>query len=257
MECGINFRSLRAGLNHSEERSYTGWLPVQGLAINWDVPAVSIKDGSQLSSTPEPEIEFQEGRYRSSEADFQEFESEIIDQLIRKEKLRIFFNPVFGLFSLPGDPLEDFLARIAEAALGRVEPELGRLRSKFELQLEQIREANSRRGQLAEGPGVEKIILRNLQFFESENRITAMFSTLAGSVFGTTEPRSDSDPVAARDAELREDLVRVEQEASQALRRLYEEYLSLANEHDVFDIGLQPDNIQVIRSALLWVPVSR
>ena len=27
IECSINFRSLRAGLNHSEERSYAAWLP--------------------------------------------------------------------------------------------------------------------------------------------------------------------------------------------------------------------------------------
>lgn len=48
---------------------------------------------------------------------------------------------------------------------------------------------------------------------------------------------------------------RIEQEASDALRTLYEEYLKLANEYDVFEIGLQPDNVQVIRRAILWIPV--
>jgi len=31
--------------------------------------------------------------------------------------------------------------------------------------------------------------------------------------------------------------------------------LTLANEYDNFEIGLQPDNIQVMRRILLWVPV--
>ncbi|PYT06139.1 MAG: hypothetical protein DMF60_09975 [Acidobacteria bacterium] len=57
------------------------------------------------------------------------------------------------------------------------------------------------------------------------------------------------------EAELREDLGRIEQEASEALRALYDEYLALANEYDTFEIGLQPDNIQVIRRMLVWVPV--
>jgi len=39
------------------------------------------------------------------------------------------------------------------------------------------------------------------------------------------------------------------------LRALYDEYLTLANEYDTFEIGLQPENIQVMRCILLWVPV--
>ena len=55
---------------------------------------------------------------------------------------------------------------------------------------------------------------------------------------------------------MREDLDRIEQEASEALRALYSEYLALANEYDIFEIGLQADNIQVARRLLLWVPVA-
>ena len=81
-----------------------------------------------------------------------------------------------------------------------------------------------------------------------------MFSTLAGAVFGSSEPREE-EKFRADETELREDLERIEQEASEALRALYDEYLALANEYDIFEIGLQPDNIQVIRTMLLWVPV--
>ena len=163
---------------------------------------------------------------------------------------------MFGLFSAPDDALEQFLSRVAEAALGRVEPEMKRLRGMFELQLEQVREANTRKGLQAENLSLEDIISRNLHFFESENRLAGMFSTLAGSVFGTTEPRSETEEFQWEEAELRDDLERVEQEASEALRELYGEYLTLANEHDTFEIGLQPDNIQTTRRALLWVPVA-
>jgi hypothetical protein len=175
---------------------------------------------------------------------------------VRNERLKLYFNPVFGLFSAPGDDLEDFLARVAEAALSRVEPELKRLRSRFGLHLEQVRETRFDRGEIAEDRSFENFISRKLRFFESENRIAAMFSTLAGSVFGTSEPRAVPEANQPDEIELSEDLDRVEQEASEALKALYSEYLTVANEYDNFEIGLQPNNIQVIRHSVLWVPFS-
>jgi hypothetical protein len=255
VECSVNFRSLRAGLNHSEERSYTAWLPEGDMAIDWDKPAAEISNVSQLAVLPDRSIHHKPGNFVTTKADFEQYEAELIDKLARNERLRLFFNPVFGLFSAPDDALEQFLPRVAEAALGRVEPEMRRLRGMFELQLEQVREAHTRKGRQAEKMSLEDIISRNLHFFESENRIAGMFSTLAGSVFGTTEPRSETEEFQWEEAELRDDLERIEQEASEALRELYGEYLTLANEHDTFEIGLQPGNIQITRRALLWVPV--
>jgi hypothetical protein len=255
IECKVNFRSLRAGLNHSEERSYTAWLPEGDLAIDWDQPALDCYEHTQLSLQPDASLEYRPGNFKTTRKDFDQYEAELTDNLIRTERLRVFFNPVFGLFSAPGDLLEDFLARVAEAALGRVEPELKRIRGKFELQFEQVREAYAAKGLRAERLSLERFISQKLHFLESENRLAGMFSTLAGAVFGTTESRPAAEIEEPSEAELREDLSRVEQEASEALRALYDEYLALANEYDIFEIGLQPDNVQVVRRALLWVPV--
>lgn len=254
IECAVNFRSLRAGLNHSEERSYAAWIPESELAIDWDSPAAQFNERSQLTIMPDSKIGYWKGKYQTTKADFEMYETELVDKLVRNERLQLFFNPVFGLFSAPGDAVTDFLARVAEAALGRVEPELKNLRNRFELQLEQVREAQAAKGMRAEAFNLESFISHKLHLFESENRLADMFSTLAGAVFGATEPRLQSEPVEWEEAELREDLYRVEQEASLALRALYAEYLTLANEYDVFEIGVQPNNIQVTRRMLLWVP---
>ncbi|MFL6276363.1 MAG: hypothetical protein ACJ74G_14330 [Blastocatellia bacterium] len=256
VECSINFRSLRAGLNHSEERTYSAWLPESDLAIDWDRPTVDSPTLAQLATRPDPSIPHHNGKYQTTREDFEQYEAELIAQLVRNERLRVFFTPAFGLFSVPGETREDFLPRIAEAALSRVEPELKRLRNRFELQLEQVREAQGLKGSRMEEISLESFIAHKMHLFESEHRLADMFSTLAGAVFGTTEPRPLSEVVKWEDAELREDLDRIEQEASEALRALYEEYLALANEYDIFEIGLQPQNIQVARRLLLWVPVA-
>ncbi len=255
VECTINFRSLRAGLNYSEERNYTAWLPESDLAIDWDTPAAIFNESSQLVTWPNSNFVYHRGNYTATAEDLQQYANELTDKLARSERLRIFFNPVFGLFSAPGDGLEHFLDRVAEAALGRVEPELRRLRTRFELHFEQVREAHSARGLSAEDLG-ERLLSQNLRFFESENRLAAMFSTLAGSVFGTTKARPEPEPYNFEEVELSEDLDRIEQEASEALRALYSEYLIVANEYDTFEIGLQHNNVQPIRRALLWVPVT-
>lgn len=255
IECAVNFRSLRAGLNHSEERNYSAWLPEADLGIDWDSPAGEFNDLSQLALQPDPAISYRPGNYLTTKSDLEQYVADLTGKLVRAERLRVYFNPVFGLFSDPGDLLDDFLACVADAALGRIEPELKRLRNRFELQLEQVREAQALKGSFAESLNLESFISNKLHFFESENRLAGMFSTLAGAVFGSAEPRSKEEPYRADEAELREDLERIEQEASEALRAAYDEYLALATEYDTFEIGLQPDNIQVIRRVLVWVPV--
>lgn len=256
IEYTVNFRSLRAGLNHSEERSHSAWLPEADLAMDWASGVADIDGVSQLSAQPDPAIGFHPGNYLTTKSDFDQCVAELIESLVRTERLKIYFNPVFGLFSAPDDPMEDFLTRVADAALGRIEPELKRLRNRFELQLEQVREAQASKGTLTESLNLESFISNKLHFFESENRLAGMFSTLAGAVFGSAEPRSSEEVYREDESELREDLERIEQEASEALRALYDEYLALANEYDTFEIGVQPDNLQVIRSILLWVPVN-
>lgn len=253
IECKTNFRSLRAGLNHSEEHNYTAWLPEADLAIDWDSPAAFLDEGS-LAHDASAGSGYKQGNYSINKADFDLYEAELVDKLVRTERLGIFFNPVFGLFSAPGDDLGEFLARVAEAALGRAEPEMKRLRNRFELHLEQVREAQSAKGFRSESLNLDSFISHKLHFFESENRLADMFSTLAGMVFGTTEARAHTEDFPPEESELHEDLGRIEQEASDALKALYAEYLTLANEYDIFEIGLQPDNIQVSRRMLLWVP---
>jgi hypothetical protein len=255
VECTVNFRSLRAGLNHSEERNYAAWIAESDLAIDWDQLAAPANAQLKLQLQEAPGIAYLPGNYQTTASHLQQYEEQLLNGLVRKERLRIYFNPVFGLFSTPEDSLQDFLSKVAEASLSRVEPELVQLRRKFELQMEQIRESHFDRETSTEELS-ENLITRNMRFSQSENRLTEMFSTLAGSVFSSTKPRRQSESSGQLDDELREDLERIEKEAGTALHALYDEYLLLANEYDIFEIGLQPDNIQVVRRALLWVAVA-
>src|SRR5262249_19173754 len=176
------------------------------VARHWDTTACDIDQGPRLMPAPQSDVGYRPGNYVAAKQDFAQYQAELVDALSRNARLRIFYNPVFGLFSAPGDQLEEFLGVVAEAALRRVEPELKQLRRKFELQLEQIREAQSKKGRAAEGLSVDRLVSRDLQLSESETRLTSIFSHLAGTVFGTQDSQLQDYAGEKIDVELREDL---------------------------------------------------
>lgn len=267
VDCRVNFRSLKAGFNHSEERSYTAWLPDGSLPVDWDVAAIPTVETSRLGGSPDPGVAPAATRPTLDAARFDELETDLVDDLLRRERLVLFYNPLFEIFSDVGEARADFLDRSAEVALEKIEPELKQLKHVFELQLEQVREAHiTRRGGVNFDSGVasaadnkaeiERLLQSRTEFFEVEKRVTSLFTGLAGFVlqmpFAKPAPALDEGDAAL---ELREDLGRVEQEAADALNELYTRYLEMVRAYDEFEIRLQPGNVRVLKRALVWIPV--
>ncbi len=269
IDCRVNFRSLKVSLNHSDERSYTSWLPGGTLPVDWDISAVDVVTGVRLGHQPDTSIGEPAERPTLGPERWDEIETDLVDALLRRERLVLFYNPLFEIFSDVRESRSDFLDRSAEVALQEIEPELKRLKHVFELQLEQVREAHvTKRGSVVIDTGsssaadnkleIERLLQGRTEFFEVEKRVTSLFTGLAGFVlqmpFAKPVPADDSSDAAL---ELREDLARVEQEAADALNELYTRYLEMVRSFDEFEIRLQPANIRVLRRALLWIPVRR
>lgn len=270
VDCSINFRSLKAGLNESEERTFTAWLRPGSSAVDWDFVAIDPVIESDLDTSPDEAIRQPEARPELDEERWSELESDLVDRLTRREKLVLHYNALFEIFSGVRETLADFLDRAAEIALQNIEPELKQLKHVYELQLEQVREAHlNRRGALLAdelGGGVptskleiERMLRGRTEFSETENRVTSLFTGLAGLVLQVPTARSDEGDVEVTDGpaqDLRDDLGRVEREAADALNELYTKYLEMVRSYDDFVIGIQPANIRIVRRALVWVPVT-
>lgn len=266
MECLVSFRSLKAGISHSDERPYTAWLPDRELPVDWDTQAVEAIDLARVSEQPSPGVRPAPEPPSLTAERFQEIETDLIDSLARRERLVVLYNPLFQIFSGVAEPIEDFLARAGEAALASLETELKQLKQTFELRLEQVREAQARQTKPEADPGaqdsgdskgeIERLLIKRTEFFEAEHRLASLFTGIAGLFFSipTLEDRSSGERPGTT-AELHEDLIRLEQEASTALNDLYTRYLDMVRSYDEFAIGIQPNNVKVLRRALLWVPV--
>jgi hypothetical protein len=256
IECRLNFRSLRAGYHHSEERIYTTWYPESNLPVDWDVSPITLTTHQKLASQPMAQLPQKAGDYRLTAKRFQELEDTLIDQLNRKEMLKLLYNSTFKLYSTPEEPREDFIDRVSELAMPQIEARLRELMRQFELKLERVREAEERKGrklQLPE-PDLMKMLEQRYKLLTSKSRLASVF--LSGARVALRPARvllTGSADLLNR--ELHETLTRLEQEACDAVNRVYEQFLDLSTHCESFEIGLQPQNIQVVRRAVLWLAV--
>jgi hypothetical protein len=261
VECLINFRSIKAGISETVDRIYTAWLPGSGVTIDWDTPAIASLDNARLADRPDPAIAPPVVDFGEAVERFDEMEAELLDLLVRRERVVVCYNPIFNLFSDVDERRDDFLARTAEIALQEIEPELKQLQHVFEMQLDQLRQAQGRHdhatglGEPSVGPEeqaeVERRLMSRTGILDTETHLASLFSGFAGLVLRmpAIQPRAVDSGAAA---ELREDLARVEQEAAEALNQLYTRYIDMVRSCDEFEIGIQPGNIRVLRRMILW-----
>ncbi len=256
VECKLTFRSLRASYHHTEERIYTAWYPESDLPIDWDKKIIDLPTGTKFSSAPTSPLPQQEGGCIFNSLRLAELEEELINSLVRKEKLCLLHNPTFKLYSTPDQTKDDFLDKVSEIALAEMEPELKDLMRKFELKLEQVREAEERKGR--KDPLPEPDLLKSLEqrseIFTSKTRLTSMFLNTAKQTLKGKPQRGDlSSSLDLMNNELHQTLSRIEREACDAANDLCDTFLARSQQCDTFEIGLQPQNIQVLRRGVLWL----
>jgi hypothetical protein len=257
VECKLTFRSLRASFHHNEERNYTAWYPESDLPVDWDRPAIQLPPGVKLASAAPTQLPTKPGNYKFTTERISEMEDELVDRLMRTEKLRLLYNPTFKIYSTPDEEKDKFLSRVSEKGLSDLEPELRELMRRFELKFEQVREAEERKGRkepLPE-PDLLKMIEQRSELLTSKARLTSMFLNSAKTLLKPSRVNEASAiSLENTNLELHETLSRIEQEARDAVATLCDEFLERAAQCDSFEIGLQRQNIQVLRRALLWVP---
>jgi len=256
IECKLTFRSLRASYHHTEERIYTAWYPENDRPIDWDKKIIDLPAGTKFSSVPPSPLPQQGGNCIFTSTRLAELEEELINILVRKEKLCLLHNPAFKIYSTPGQTKDNFLDKVSEIALAEMEPELKDLMRKFELKLEQVREAEERKGRkepLPE-PDLLKSLEKRSEIFTSKTRLTSMFLNTAKKALRFKSQRDVlSNSVDLINTELQETLSRIEREACDAANDLCDTFLSRSQQCDTFEVGLQPQNIQVLRRGVLWL----
>jgi hypothetical protein len=184
-------------------------------------------------------------------AHLQYIEGQFLRYLLRHFEVRIFRNPYLRLYSLPGEPKDDFTARCLEMLARPFRAELDSIRELCDRKLERVKikylKSDSDRGFAEERVSAEA---RN-RIHEMAERVEELFVTAEL----TAEP-SAGDPVysTTADGTLEQRLASIESEARDAIRRLATEYTEMAENLDEYLVRPSLKDIRLGGVSVLWIP---
>lgn len=257
LDCKMVFRSLRASFHYNEERYFTAWYPESDLPVDWDQRAIELGIEQKLTTVPVVDLPKRQGNWLFTSERLADMEEELINTLVRTEKLSVFYNPAFKLYSTPEETKEEFLERVSEKGIVDLEPEMRELTKMFEMKIEQVRESEERKGRKGKLPNIDllELLEKRSELFHIKSRISSIFLKSARNNLKSKRIGHSIDATTVHpNSELHETLTLIEQEAADAVSELYSDFLARISQCDNFEVGLQRQNIQVLRKGVLWVP---
>jgi hypothetical protein len=189
---------------------------------------------------------------------------DVVARVVAEESRGMWANPTLKLHGRPGESRADFDARCAAAVEARVDDEVGTLRATYEKKVDtledRIRRLDERRAQEAtahagkqaeEWMNVGETVL---SFFTGRKKSLTAVATRRRQVVAAGQRVESAD---AELAEAREAVYALEQELEDKIAALCEREGRALGATVEREIRLERDDVRVLRSGLLWVPVSR
>lgn len=205
-------------------------------ATSLDIRAVPDPDRT-IEKRLSPEALVQ--RAEQSEEAFRQF-------LAESERMRIFHNPGFDLFSEPGESRESFLDRCLQIAKRRVEDESERLEGTFRRRIDQLREKSEREDRDRDSDESQ----HNDMGPDGEVNV-AWGQTLYNITSGRPAAVTDA-PQSVRETDYLENIAQIQRSWDRELQTRREELNRQANEIEELVVAPSPKNIEVTKYVILW-----
>jgi hypothetical protein len=162
-----------------------------------------------------------------------------------REKLQLFHNPSFAIYSQPGETRESFLARCIEEANHRLEDQTERLESTFRRRIDQVKERSERdkRDEDAKEPSPNDIPRENINMAWGQT----LYNITSGKPAAVAEA-----PQSMLESDYMEKIAQIQRSWDKELQALREEIFAKAKEVEEITVTLSPKNIEVTRYLILW-----
>jgi D-glycero-alpha-D-manno-heptose-7-phosphate kinase len=245
-ECVIALTEPRSGLHHTIVRAYIAPINGNDGRVDWSLASLIDPETLDIRAVPDPDRKTDvavsaealvQNAVQSQEA-FRQFVGQ-------RERLRIFQNATFGLWSSPEETRETFLARCREEAARRVEEHAERLEGTFRRRIDQVKERSQRDQREAEAKdevGREE---------EKETSAVAWGQALYNITSGRPAAVADL-PQTPRDSEYLEKIAQIQRAWDRELETLREEMEEKAREIEEVEVVASPRNIEVSKFLILW-----
>jgi D-glycero-alpha-D-manno-heptose-7-phosphate kinase len=155
------------------------------------------------------------------------------------EKLSIWCNPEFGLYSAAGESRETFAARCREEAEHRIEDETERLEGTFRRRIDQVKERSERDSREDESQ-------------EETASNVAWGQTIYNLTTGKPAAVAEAAPTSVREVDYLEKIAQIQRAWDRELETIREELMRKAAEIEPITIVPAPKNIEVAKYLILW-----
>ncbi|MFZ2493958.1 MAG: hypothetical protein WA208_20960, partial [Thermoanaerobaculia bacterium] len=241
----VTYVESRSGLHHAASKSYIAPVDPADARIRWHEASAIDPEMLDIRAVPDPHQPIDAGidvealvQSASRAADgFKQF-------LEENERLQIFQNASFGLFSEANEARETFLERCLEEAERRVENEQERLESTFRRRFDQLRERSEREQRVIEdGEGADPETKQDVNVAWGQ----ALYNLTSG------KPATVADTGSSvREFDYLENIAQIQKAWDRELQTLRDDLTTRAREIEDITVTPSSKNIDVTKCVILW-----
>lgn len=236
----------RSGTHHQTARSYVAPIAADGRVL-WQEASQVDAEKLDLHAVPESSrhtdaggtVEMVRRNLERSQDGFRQF-------LEENERLSIFHNPAFGLYSEPAETRAAFIERCMEVADGQLEDQQERLESTFRRRIDQLRERSEREQRAIDED-------ETLPRSEKKEVNVAWGQALYNITTGRTTAVADAASASSvREGDYLENIALMQKAWDRELQSLREELHAKARSIEEMAIVPTSKNIEITKYLILW-----
>jgi D-glycero-alpha-D-manno-heptose-7-phosphate kinase len=243
-EAVVTHSEPRSGFHTSVARSFVARINPNDGSVDWTSAHRLDSDRLDLRAVPEPQHTtdltaspeaLMQGAVQSEDA-FRQF-------LASSEKLQIFHNPSFGLYSQPHEPRSAFRERCLEEAKRQLSDQAERLESTFRRRIDQLKEKSEREQREIDSEE------RTADDMPNDVNVAwgqALYNITSG------KPAGIADASSVREVDYMERIVQIQKAWDRELDALREDLNRKAGEIEEITLTPTPRNIEVTKYLILW-----
>jgi D-glycero-alpha-D-manno-heptose-7-phosphate kinase len=237
----------RSGTHHAVTRTFAAPIDPTGVGVLWQEAKAIDPDKLDLRTVPDPEREIDQAVSSETLSKAALRSEETFRQYLEdSERLRIYQNSAFGLFSEPNETREAFIARCREEANRRVDDQTERLESTFRRRLDQLRERSEREDRERESDESASHDQQSQDVNVAWGQ--ALYNITSGRPAAVTE-----SPLSVRAVDYRDNIAQIQKAWDRELQGLRDELHTKAQEIEEISIAPAPKNIEVTKFLILWM----
>ena len=236
----------RSGIHQTFTRAYAAPIDLAEATVPWSDAKLINPDALKMHVEPDPNrkissriaFDMLSQAAAQSQESFRQFVAD-------HEKLQLFHNPPFGIFSEPHESRDVFQARCMDEARRRLENEAERLESTFRRRIDQVRERSERDSRELESKEQQPADA------PVQNVNVAWGQTLYNITSGKPAAVADA-PQSMREVDYLEKIAQIQRAWDRELQTLRDELNAKAGEVQEIVVTPSPKNIEVTKYLILW-----